>query len=198
MEQIWYILSHLTLSRQISFGWIKLDFRYQDQNWYRNFLKKAIVLFVTIRVIAILKFVMILNLTREINIIYGSCFQLDRDLRSGRNRDRRDQNNSWLYQPPPPPVITEQPKSSHQHYQSSYEKTYPKTLESLAEKVWLQCVAYEDIPTLIELVIYILPWFNDPLPSYFQGIRMYLCEKIGRGLNLNLDGKPEAISRHKW
>ncbi|KAI5711972.1 hypothetical protein M8J75_004717 [Diaphorina citri] len=60
---------------------------------------------------------------------------LDRDLRSGRNRDRRDQNNSWLYQPPPPPVITEQPKSSHQHYQSSYEKTYPKTLESLAEKV---------------------------------------------------------------
>uniref|UniRef100_A0A8D9BH80 Rho GTPase-activating protein 100F n=1 Tax=Cacopsylla melanoneura TaxID=428564 RepID=A0A8D9BH80_9HEMI len=60
---------------------------------------------------------------------------LDRDLRSGRNRDRRDQNNSWLYQPPPPPVITEQPKSSHQHYQNSYEKTYPKTLESLAEKV---------------------------------------------------------------
>ncbi|XP_018326316.1 rho GTPase-activating protein 100F isoform X2 [Agrilus planipennis] len=41
--------------------------------------------------------------------------------------------SSWGYQPPPP-VITEQPKSSMQHFQP-YERTYPNTLESLAEKV---------------------------------------------------------------
>ncbi|XP_018303702.1 rho GTPase-activating protein 100F [Mycetomoellerius zeteki] len=41
----------------------------------------------------------------------------------------------WSYQPPPPPVITHQPKpSSTQHFQP-YERGYPKTLESLAEKV---------------------------------------------------------------
>lgn len=40
---------------------------------------------------------------------------------------------SWLYQPPPPPVVTEQPKSHH--YQPPYDKAFPKTLESLAEKV---------------------------------------------------------------
>ncbi|TGZ36946.1 Uncharacterized protein DBV15_10247 [Temnothorax longispinosus] len=41
----------------------------------------------------------------------------------------------WSYQPPPPPVITHQPKpSSAQHFQP-YERGYPKTLESLAEKV---------------------------------------------------------------
>ncbi|XP_063988944.1 rho GTPase-activating protein 100F isoform X2 [Diachasmimorpha longicaudata] len=41
----------------------------------------------------------------------------------------------WSYQPPPPPVITNQPKpSSTQHFQP-YERGYPKTLESLAEKV---------------------------------------------------------------
>ncbi|XP_036148201.1 rho GTPase-activating protein 100F isoform X3 [Monomorium pharaonis] len=40
----------------------------------------------------------------------------------------------WSYQPPPPPVITHQPKpSSTQHFQP-YERGYPKTLESLAEK----------------------------------------------------------------
>ncbi|XP_011311748.1 rho GTPase-activating protein 100F [Fopius arisanus] len=40
----------------------------------------------------------------------------------------------WSYQPPPPPVITNQPKpSSTQHFQP-YERGYPKTLESLAEK----------------------------------------------------------------
>lgn len=41
--------------------------------------------------------------------------------------------SSWGYQPPPP-VITEQPKSSMQHFQP-YERNYPNTLESLAEKV---------------------------------------------------------------
>ncbi|XP_076757064.1 rho GTPase activating protein at 100F isoform X6 [Xylocopa sonorina] len=41
----------------------------------------------------------------------------------------------WSYQPPPPPVITHQPKpSTTQHFQP-YERGYPKTLESLAEKV---------------------------------------------------------------
>ncbi|XP_024083424.1 rho GTPase-activating protein 100F-like isoform X2 [Cimex lectularius] len=42
------------------------------------------------------------------------------------------ERGSWLYQPPPPPVVTEQPKS---HHYQSYDKAYPKTLESLAEKV---------------------------------------------------------------
>lgn len=48
--------------------------------------------------------------------------------------DRRTTHgsNTWSYQPPPPPVITEQPKA--QHFQP-YDKAYPKTLESLAEKV---------------------------------------------------------------
>ncbi|XP_054276638.1 rho GTPase-activating protein 100F-like [Macrosteles quadrilineatus] len=48
--------------------------------------------------------------------------------------DRRTSHgsNTWSYQPPPPPVITEQPKA--QHFQP-YDKAYPKTLESLAEKV---------------------------------------------------------------
>lgn len=47
----------------------------------------------------------------------------------------------WSYQPPPPPVITHQPKpSATQHFQP-YERGYPKTLESLAEKVSpLRCV----------------------------------------------------------
>ncbi|XP_034945998.1 rho GTPase-activating protein 100F isoform X2 [Chelonus insularis] len=41
----------------------------------------------------------------------------------------------WSYQPPPPPVITHQPKpAATQHFQP-YERAYPKTLESLAEKV---------------------------------------------------------------
>lgn len=35
---------------------------------------------------------------------------------------------------PPPPVITEQPKSSTTHF-VPYERSYPNTLESLAEKV---------------------------------------------------------------
>lgn len=50
--------------------------------------------------------------------------QLDRRTTQG--------SNTWSYQPPPPPVITEQPKA--QHFQP-YDKAYPKTLESLAEKV---------------------------------------------------------------
>ncbi|KAF5284035.1 hypothetical protein FQR65_LT13617, partial [Abscondita terminalis] len=46
---------------------------------------------------------------------------------------RPPDSSSWGYQPPPP-VITEQPKSSMQHFQP-YERNYPNTLESLAEKV---------------------------------------------------------------
>lgn len=46
---------------------------------------------------------------------------------------RPPDSGSWGYQPPPP-VITEQPKSSMQHFQP-YERSYPNTLESLAEKV---------------------------------------------------------------
>ncbi|XP_017778352.1 PREDICTED: rho GTPase-activating protein 100F isoform X6 [Nicrophorus vespilloides] len=42
-------------------------------------------------------------------------------------------SDAWGYQPPPP-VITEQPKSNMQHFQP-YERSYPNTLESLAEKV---------------------------------------------------------------
>lgn len=45
----------------------------------------------------------------------------------------RPPDAGWTYQPPPP-VITEQPKSSMQHFQP-YERSYPNTLESLAEKV---------------------------------------------------------------
>ncbi|XP_065174201.1 rho GTPase-activating protein 100F isoform X3 [Atheta coriaria] len=41
--------------------------------------------------------------------------------------------DSWGYQPPPP-VITEQPKGNIQHFQP-FERGYPGTLESLAEKV---------------------------------------------------------------
>ncbi|KAK9722430.1 PDZ domain [Popillia japonica] len=44
-----------------------------------------------------------------------------------------DSGSTWGYQPPPP-VITEQPKSSMQHF-TPYERSYPNTLESLAEKV---------------------------------------------------------------
>ncbi|XP_032511039.1 rho GTPase-activating protein 100F isoform X2 [Danaus plexippus] len=40
---------------------------------------------------------------------------------------------TWSYRPPPP-VITEQPKSTATHF-VPYERSYPNTLESLAEKV---------------------------------------------------------------
>ncbi|XP_023245907.1 rho GTPase-activating protein 100F [Copidosoma floridanum] len=47
---------------------------------------------------------------------------------------RPENHIGWTYQPPPPPVITQQPKpGSTQHFQP-YERGYPKTLESLAEK----------------------------------------------------------------
>ncbi|GBP70494.1 Rho GTPase-activating protein 100F [Eumeta japonica] len=42
-------------------------------------------------------------------------------------------HSTWSYRPPPP-VITEQPKSSVTHF-VPYERSYPNTLESLAEKV---------------------------------------------------------------
>ena len=43
----------------------------------------------------------------------------------------RDQER---YYQPPPPVITEQPRPQQQHF-TPYERTYPKTLESLAERI---------------------------------------------------------------
>ncbi|KOB77807.1 putative rho-gtpase-activating protein [Operophtera brumata] len=46
---------------------------------------------------------------------------------------RPSSDHSWSYRPPPP-VITEQPKSSATHY-VPYERSYPNTLDSLAEKV---------------------------------------------------------------
>ena len=57
---------------------------------------------------------------------------------------------TWSYQPPPPPVITEQPKpsSTPQHFQP-YERGYPKTLESLAEKVKYMFKA-TNVPVLSE------------------------------------------------
>ncbi|KAM3961607.1 LOW QUALITY PROTEIN: rho GTPase activating protein at 100F [Aphomia sociella] len=42
-------------------------------------------------------------------------------------------HSTWSYRPPPP-VITEQPKSGATHF-VPYERSYPNTLESLAEKV---------------------------------------------------------------
>ncbi|CAH2075487.1 unnamed protein product, partial [Iphiclides podalirius] len=42
-------------------------------------------------------------------------------------------HSTWSYRPPPP-VITEQPKSTATHF-VPYERSYPNTLESLAEKV---------------------------------------------------------------
>jgi len=60
----------------------------------------------------------------------------------------------WSYQPPPPPVITHQPKpSSTQHFQP-YERGYPKTLESLAEKVSLRDVSRADIRIFTRIEIH--------------------------------------------
>ncbi|XP_063890296.1 rho GTPase-activating protein 100F isoform X1 [Helicoverpa armigera] len=42
-------------------------------------------------------------------------------------------HSTWSYRPPPP-VITEQPKSQATHF-VPYERSYPNTLDSLAEKV---------------------------------------------------------------
>lgn len=47
-----------------------------------------------------------------------------------------DRRNNWSYQPPHPPVSNEKPKP--QHFQP-FDKAYPKTLESLAEKVHPFC-----------------------------------------------------------
>ncbi|KAL0276802.1 UNVERIFIED_CONTAM: hypothetical protein PYX00_004294 [Menopon gallinae] len=48
------------------------------------------------------------------------------------SRPAENTSDQWTYRPPPPPVITEQPKP--QHF-TPYDRQYPKTLESLAEKV---------------------------------------------------------------
>ena len=45
-----------------------------------------------------------------------------------------DTSSISSFKAPSPPVITEQPKPAVQHFQP-YERTYPKTLESLAEKI---------------------------------------------------------------
>jgi len=66
----------------------------------------------------------------------------------------------WSYQPPPPPVITHQPKpSSTQHFQP-YERGYPKTLESLAEKVSLRDVLRADIRIFTRIEIHRKDGYN--------------------------------------
>lgn len=69
---------------------------------------------------------------------------------------RPDSHLGWTYQPPPPPVITQQPKpSSTQHFQP-YERGYPKTLESLAEKVRPSWLANPCLISLITRYIYFI------------------------------------------
>jgi len=92
----------------------------------------------------------------------------------------------WSYQPPPPPVITHQPKpSSTQHFQP-YERGYPKTLESLAEKVSLARYFKRrntKIPTRIEIA---LEWRRINL---FFRIRFSVLKKIKENkgfLNFNV------------
>ncbi|KAJ8688021.1 hypothetical protein QAD02_023816, partial [Eretmocerus hayati] len=48
---------------------------------------------------------------------------------------RPESQLGWSYQPPPPPVITQQPKPAPTQHFQPYDRAYPKTLESLAEKV---------------------------------------------------------------
>lgn len=58
--------------------------------------------------------------------------------------------STWSYQPPPPVVtdrdLREQAKpTGPQHFQP-YERGYPKTLESLAEKVYAVCSPFYSAP----------------------------------------------------
>ena len=46
--------------------------------------------------------------------------------------------STWSYQPPPP-VVPEQPKAGGPQHFQPYDRGYPKTLESLAEKVYAVC-----------------------------------------------------------
>lgn len=80
---------------------------------------------------------------------------------------RPESHLGWTYQPPPPPVITQQPKpATAQHFQP-YERGYPKTLESLAEKVRNSCGFYNFLysfnHSFMQIVIDIrfFTFFND-------------------------------------
>ncbi|XP_050435790.1 rho GTPase-activating protein 100F-like isoform X2 [Adelges cooleyi] len=66
----------------------------------------------------------------------GDLFYNSRPPESRRQTSTLDRRNNWSYQPPRPPIVNEQPKP--QHFQP-YDKAYPKTLESLAEKVHPFC-----------------------------------------------------------
>ncbi|XP_060853479.1 rho GTPase-activating protein 100F-like isoform X1 [Rhopalosiphum padi] len=68
--------------------------------------------------------------------ISGDLYYNSRPPESRRQVSTLDRRNNWSYQPPHPPVSNEQPKS--QHFQP-FDKAYPKTLESLAEKVHPFC-----------------------------------------------------------
>ncbi|KAL7302156.1 hypothetical protein TKK_0005379 [Trichogramma kaykai] len=69
----------------------------------------------------------------------GSSHEINQAMASNGDlyyNSRPESQLGWSYQPPPPPVITQQPKPGPQaqHFQP-YDRGYPKTLESLAEKV---------------------------------------------------------------
>lgn len=54
--------------------------------------------------------------------------------------------STWSYQPPPPVVTDQSSKpAGPQHFQP-YERGYPKTLESLAEKVYAVCSPFYSAP----------------------------------------------------
>ena len=55
---------------------------------------------------------------------------------------RPESHMAWTYQPPPPPVITQQPKPGPTQHFQPYDRAYPKTLESLAEKVRFAIVVF--------------------------------------------------------
>ncbi|XP_050536599.1 rho GTPase-activating protein 100F-like isoform X2 [Daktulosphaira vitifoliae] len=68
--------------------------------------------------------------------ISGDLFYNSRPPDSRRQASTLDRRNNWSYQPPRPPIVSEQTKP--QHFQP-FDKAYPKTLESLAEKVHPFC-----------------------------------------------------------
>ncbi|XP_025417421.1 rho GTPase-activating protein 100F-like isoform X2 [Sipha flava] len=68
--------------------------------------------------------------------VSGDLFYNSRPPESRRQASTLDRRNNWSYQPPHPPVSNE--SSKPQHFQP-FDKAYPKTLESLAEKVHPFC-----------------------------------------------------------
>lgn len=81
----------------------------------------------------------------------GSTQELDTSNGDLYYNSRPESHMGWTYQPPPPPVITQQPKpTTTQHFQP-YERGYPKTLESLAEKV--KSYILINIMNIIELAL---------------------------------------------